>query len=404
MISRLVTFASRLLVAPVYNWLDRRIGLSPILERVLKDPVPERGGWFYTLGAVIFLLIIVQVVTGIFLMLYYDPSWTGARDSIIYIQEKVFLGWLVRGIHYWTMVVLVVLVGIHMLRVFISSAFKSPREFTWILGVLLLILMVATAFTGGILRWDRTGYFDAEVGTTIAGWTPFIGQWLITLWRGTDMVGPLTLARTFPLHVWILPAGLLLIAPIHILLIILQGQFGAWVNYEPEPANSPSLTPDQMASKKKLEEQVLSRRSMKVNIPTRTTWFWPQHVFKEAVVTLAFFGVIFAASMLIAIPIEGPPDPATIDFAPASMWFFLFLDQMLLLFPGGFLIPVGAVIAPTVVILILLFMPWLDRRPVFHPLRRLASVGFMSITVAAVLFFALLAASRVFNYGFVNFR
>ena len=151
-----------------YEWLNRRLKIGRILERVLFDPVPERAGWWYTFGAALFVLLIIQVITGIWLMLYYIPSYDEALDSILYIQNVVFLGWLVRGLHYWNMVMLVLLVGIHMTRTFVSSAFKVPRELIWVLGVLLLLLMVATAFTGGILRWDQSGYFDAVVGTKIA--------------------------------------------------------------------------------------------------------------------------------------------------------------------------------------------------------------------------------------------
>ncbi len=385
----------------IYDWLDRRLGFGGMMDRLLLDPVPERGGWWYTLGAALFLLLMIQVLTGIFLMLYYIPSWNEARDSIVYIQEQVFLGWLVRAIHYWNMVMLVLLIGVHMMRTFVSAAYKVPRELTWALGVILLVLMVATAFTGGILRWDQSGFFDAVVGITIAGWTPLVGQWIAELWRGGDVIGPVTLTRTFTLHVWLLPAPLVLFAAVHIVLVIINGQYGSWVNYEPEPPDAPPLTPEEVASREKLEREILDPRSRKVNLPVRTTWFFPHHVFKEGVVTLALFLLVFVASILFPAPIEPPVDPATTEYAPSAMWFWLFLDQMLLLFPG-WATSLGAVILPGAVFLALLLLPWIDRGHGIRPNHRPAMIAFMFVLIAAIFVLGLLAASRVYNYEFIS--
>ncbi|MHB0867917.1 MAG: cytochrome b [Chloroflexota bacterium] len=385
----------------IYRWLDTRLGVGAMLERLLRDPVPERGGWWYTLGAALFVLLMVQVITGIFLMLYYVPSWEEARASIMYIQQEVFMGWLVRGIHYWNMVALVLLIGVHMLRTFVSAAYKVPRELTWAMGVILLVLMVATAFTGGILRWDQSGYFDAVVGTTIATWTPLIGEWIATLWRGGDIINPLTLSRTFTFHVWLLPAPLVLIAATHITLVIINGQYGSWVNYEPEPPDAPPLDEEEMASHQKLEREVLDPHSRKVNLPVRTAWFFPHHVYREGVVCLGLFLMVLLATILFPAPIDEPVDPATATYAPTSMWFWLFLDQLLLLFPGQ-LTPLGAVIAPGVVFALLLLLPWIDRDPATRPNRRPAMIVSIFVLVAAIFVLGLLAASRVYNYEFIN--
>jgi len=385
-----------------YGWLERRFAISRVLYRLLRDPVPERGSWFYTLGAAIFVLLIVQVVTGIFLLFYYKPSFDQARDSVLYIQNQVFLGWLVRGIHYWNMVALVALVGVHMTRTFLSAAYKAPRELIWVLGTFLLLLMVGTAFTGGILRWDQAGYFDVVVGVKIASWTPVIGPWLADLWRGGDVIGPNTLTRSFSLHVWLLPAALLLVATTHIALVVILGQFGSWVNYEPERPDAPPPTEDQIASHKKLEEEVLNPRSRKVNLPTRTTWFFPQHLFKEAVVSLGFLLLLLIPVFLIPVPVEEPPDPATVTYGPTSMWFFLFLDQLFLLFPGAWLIPIGATIVEGIVFATLLLYPWLDRNPGIRPSQRIVSVFLYFVVIAAIFILATLAASRVFNYETIN--
>lgn len=386
----------------LYDWLDTRLGLGPVIDRLLRDPVPERGGWWYTLGAAIFLLLMVQIVTGIFLLFDYVPSLSEARNSILFIQQQVFLGWLVRGIHYWNMVMLVLLVGVHMTRTFLSAAYKVPRELTWVLGTILLVLMVATAFTGGILRWDQSGYFDAVVGLKIVSWTPLLGPWLAEVWRGGDVIGPATLSRTFAFHVWLLPAALLLLATVHIALVIIQGQYGSWVNYEPEPADAPPPTEDEIASHQKLEREILDPRSHKVNLPVRTTWFYPYHVFREAVVALGLLFLVMIVALLFPAPIEAPPDPATTVFGPSSMWFFLFLDQTFLLFPGAWLIPIGATVAPGIVFLLLVLVPWLDRSAAIRPNQRPASIFFIFVIIGAIFVLGLLAASRIYNYEFIN--
>ncbi|MHB1134021.1 MAG: cytochrome b [Chloroflexota bacterium] len=391
----------RRLGGTVYHWLDSRLGVGSLAERLLRDPVPELGGWWYTFGAALFLLTVIQVATGIFLMFYYVPSWEGARESVLYIQNEVFLGWLVRGLHYWNMVMLVLLVGVHMLRTFVSAAYKVPRELVWVLGVLLLVLMVATAFTGGILRWDQSGYFDAVVGTTIAGWTPLVGQWVAGLWLGGSVINPLTLTRTFTLHVWLLPTALLGLSLLHIALVVVYGQYGSWVNYAAEPPDAKPHSPDEVASRQKLKREIIDPHSRKVNLPVRTTWFFPYHVFKEAVVTLGLFGLVLAATLLWPAPVDAPVDPVSTLFTPSSMWFWLFLDQMLLLFPGQYLIPIGVVVAPTVVGVLLLLLPWLDRTPAVAPWERPTAVASIFVVVAAIFILGLLAASRVYNYEFI---
>lgn len=385
----------------IYDWLDERLSLGLIAERVLRDPVPERGGWWYTMGAAIFVLLLVQAATGIFLMFYYVPTWEGARESVLYIQNEVFMGWFVRGVHYWNMVVLVLLVGVHMVRTFISAAYKVPREIVWVLGVLLLVLMVGTAFTGGILRWDQSGYFDAVVGTTIAQWTPFIGDFVATLWRGGDTVNPTTLTRTFTLHVWILPAALIGLSVIHIALVVIYGQFGSWVNYMPEGEDAPPPTPDEIESREKLKREILDPRSRKVNLPTRTTWFFPNHILKEAAVSLGLMVAIALVALFFPAPIDEPVNPVSVSFTPTSMWFWLFLDQMLLLFPGQIFTPLAVVVAPTIIVALLILLPWIDRSPRIAPWDRPAAIAFMFVLVATIFVLGMLAASRVFNYEFI---
>ncbi len=383
-----------------FGWLDRRFGLGAVLDRLLNDPVPERGGWWYTFGAALFVLFLLQALTGLFLLFYYEPTIERARESVLYIQQEALLGWAVRGFHYWNMVLLVALVGIHLLRTFVSAAYKAPRELTWVLGVLLLLLMVATAYTGVILRWDQAAYFDLVVGLRITELTPVVGPWLAELWRGGEVINPHSLLRTFAFHIFLFPLTLLAVALVHIGLVVLLGQYGSWINYEPDPSGAP-LTEEQAASRRKLEEELLDPKSRKVNLPARTTFFWPFHVFKEGVVTFGFFLLDLLLVLWFAAPIEGPVDPATTEYAPASIWFFLFFDQALLLFAGTWLVPAANVV-PLLMVLTLALWPWLDSGSEVRPSGRLASLAFMLALIGVIFTFSFMAASRIYNFEFIN--
>ncbi|HCF56432.1 MAG TPA: hypothetical protein DFS52_00345, partial [Myxococcales bacterium] len=358
------------------------------------------GGWWYTFGAALFVLFLLQVLTGLFLLFYYEPTIERARESVLYIQQEALLGWAVRGFHYWNMVLLVALVGIHLLRTFVSAAYKAPRELTWVLGVLLLLLMVATAYTGVILRWDQAAYFDLVVGLRITELTPVVGPWLAELWRGGEVINPHSLLRTFAFHIFLFPLTLLAVALVHIGLVVLLGQYGSWINYEPDQSGAP-LTEEQAASRRKLEEELLDPKSRKVNLPARTTFFWPFHVFKEGVVTFGFFLLDLLLVLWFAAPIEGPVDPATTEYAPASIWFFLFFDQALLLFAGTWLVPAANVV-PLLMVLTLALWPWLDSGSEVRPSGRLASLAFMLALIGVIFTFAFMAASRIYNFEFIN--
>ncbi len=390
----------RTLLKNISQGLEKRFKLQAILDRLLNDPVPERAGWWYTLGAAIFILLVLQVFTGIFLLFEYVPSFEQARESVTYIQKQAPWGWAIRGFHYWNMVILVLLVGAHMLRTFISAAFKAPREITWVLGVLLLLLMVATAYTGLILRWDQAAYFDLAVGLRIAEYVPFVGPWIATLWRGGESINPFTLQRTFTFHVYLLPLALLLIAVVHIGLVILLGQYGSWINYKPEETPLPE-SDDQQKSRQKLENEILSAKRFKVNLPTRTTFFFPHHVYKEAIVSFLFFAINVGLILLFPVPIDKKVDPATITYSPSSIWFFLFFDQALELFPGTLMVSASAIV-PLLVMGTLFLWPWLEAGPQVHPAKRVRPLVFMFAIIFSILAFALLGASRVYNFQFIN--
>ncbi len=152
-------------------WLDERLGLNDLQKNLLDRPEPK-GNWWNTLGSASLFLFLLQGATGIFLSVYYTPSPDHAYDSIQYIMNDVAFGWLVRGIHHWGATLMVLVVFIHLLRVFVTASFKYPRELTWIIGVGLLIATLGMGFTGYLLPWNQRAYWATTVGTQIAGSVP----------------------------------------------------------------------------------------------------------------------------------------------------------------------------------------------------------------------------------------
>ena len=218
-------------VQPIADWTEERTGVVTMLEHFLYEPVPKRGKWLYTLGSATLFLINLQFLTGILLLFYYVPTTDNAWDSIYYIMTGVYFGPLIRGIHFWSANILMIVIGLHMLRTFFSGAYKAPREINWVIGVFLIILVTILAFTGYALRWDAEGFWAWEVGIKIGSYTPFVGAYVATFLLGGDTAGPATLARVFVIHVWLLPAALAPLIGIHLYLLRKHGEFGSEFEY-----------------------------------------------------------------------------------------------------------------------------------------------------------------------------
>ncbi len=213
------------------GWMEERTGIVSLTEKLLYEPTPKRGRLLYTLGSATLFLITLQFLTGILLLFYYVPTTDDAWDSIYYIMNNVYFGQLIRGIHFWSANALIIVIGLHMVRTFLSGSYKAPREMNWVVGVILILIVTVMAFSGYALRWDQEGFWAWEVGMKIASYTPLIGNWMITFLLGGDTVGPATLSRVFAIHVWLLPAALAPLIGIHLYLLRKHGEFGATFEY-----------------------------------------------------------------------------------------------------------------------------------------------------------------------------
>lgn len=206
----------------ISDWLDSRTGWRGVWDSIFVRKIPKTN-WLFTLGSASLFVAINQMVTGILLTIYYVPTPDHAYDSVQFITTQVTAGWLIRGLHHWGASAMIVLVFLHMLRVIFYGSYKFPREVTWITGVILLLISIGFGFTGYLLPWDQKAFWATTVGTRIAASPPFIGDFLLRIIRGGEELSAVTLARFFGVHVWVLPAILLLLVGIHLYLVIRHG-------------------------------------------------------------------------------------------------------------------------------------------------------------------------------------
>ena len=204
------------------DWLDERLAWRQVWEAIFLRKIPKVN-WLYTLGSASLFLAVNQIVTGILLTIYYVPTPDHAYDSVQYITTQVPMGWLIRGLHHWGASAMVVVVVLHMVRIIFHGAYKFPREMTWFSGVILLLVTIGFGFTGYLLPWDQKAYWATIVGTQIAAAPPVIGEWILLVIRGGEELSAVTLARFFGVHIWVLPATLLLLIAFHIYLVIRIG-------------------------------------------------------------------------------------------------------------------------------------------------------------------------------------
>jgi ubiquinol-cytochrome c reductase cytochrome b subunit len=315
----------------VLDWLDSRTGYRAIRDGALNEPLPRGTGWSFTTGSIVTMLVGIQFATGVVLTMYYVPAPSLAYDSVRFIVRDLPLGWMVRGLHFWGASFLVVAAVAHLLRVFLSGAYKAPREVTWHTGLVLLLLILGFALTGCLLPWDQKAYWATTVTINVARGTPIVGEQLAQLLRGGPDLGALTLGRWFSAHVLLLPAALVTFIVAHVYLMRRHGISG------------PLVVRDG---------------------PGRV--FFPWHVMKDTVVMAAVFASLIAVAALVPAHLDEIANPIDANYIPRPEWYFLSMFQLLKYFPGP-LEPVATIVIPGAVFGFLFALPFLDREPERHP-------------------------------------
>jgi menaquinol-cytochrome c reductase cytochrome b subunit len=218
----------------IYDWVDERLDITPIWRDIADHEVPEHvnpahhfSAFVYCFGGLTFFVTVIQILSGMFLTMYYVPDIENAWKSVYYLQNEVAFGEIVRGMHHWGASLVIVMMFLHTLRVFFTGSYKKPRELNWIVGVLIFCVMLGLGFTGYLLPWDMKALFATKVGIQIAASVPFIGELIKILLAGdAHIIGAETLTRFFAIHVFFLPAVLLALLAAHFIMIRRQGISG----------------------------------------------------------------------------------------------------------------------------------------------------------------------------------
>ena len=288
----------------IYRWVDERVELKGLVDYMGKKyvPVHRHSVWYY-FGGVSLFLFIIQVVTGILLLLYYKSGEELAFESINFIMSKVQFGWLIRSVHSWTANLFIFSAMIHMFSVFFEKAYRKPREITWITGMLMFFLLLGFGFSGYLLPWNELAFFATKVGTDIAGIVPVIGKPMLVFLRGGDEVTGATLSRFFGFHVAVLPGLFTVFLGIHLLLVQRQGMS--------EPLH-------------------IKEESKRKSMP-----FFPNFILRDLTLWLLVLNLLAILAVFFPWELGKKADP----FAPAPAgikpeWYFLYMFQTLKYIPG----------------------------------------------------------------------
>jgi len=323
----------------LFNWVEDRLGLIKPAVGLAVHPTPENNAsWWYVFGSAATVLLMLQIATGILLALIYSPSAGDAWSSLNVLNHNIALGWYVRALHGWGSDFMIAIVIIHMAQVFLFGAFKFPRELTWIIGVLLLLLTLGMAFTGQVMRFDQDAYWGLGIGASIASRVPFIGAPLVHLVLGGPTIGAATLSRFFTLHVFVIPGLLLAGVGVHIWMTLFHG-----VSDWPMPGR---------IVRKETYVREYHELTAKTGIP-----FVPDAAWKDAVFAAAIILAVMACAFYFGpFGPGGPPDPTIIQTAPKPDYFFLWIYAVLAFLPPSIETPVMLVV-PVIAIAGMLLLP-----------------------------------------------
>lgn len=310
--------------------LDARTGYRAFLRRALDEPVRGGARWSYVFGSGLAFLFLLQVATGVLLGAFYSASSREAWGSVHFISHEVAMGWFVRGLHHWSASAMVALLMVHLFQVLLFGAYRAPREVTWWTGILLLAVTLAFSLTGYLLPWDQKGYWATRVVASIAGTFPVGGDRLKSMLQGGNDFGTLTLTRFYAIHVFVLPATLVLLLSVHVFLFRRHGVTPRFGREEAE-------------------------------IERGTEPFWPRQLTYDAAFSALLLAIVAGLTIRHrGAPLEAPADPSS-NYPARPEWYFLWLFQLLTILPGRWetAISFGATIGG---LLLLAAVPLLDRR------------------------------------------
>src|SRR5271170_7626807 len=315
----------------LYNWFEARLGLGAPLIASAEHEVPNNtSSWWYVFGSAATVVLVLQVMTGVMLALVYAPTASNAWNSLQFLDHNVKLGWFLRAMHGWGSDCMVAIVLIHMVQVFLFGAYKFPRELTWMIGVCLLLMTLAMAFTGQVLRFDQDAYWGLGIGASVMGRMPFIGTPLVHSMLGGPIIAGETLSRFFAIHVFIVPGLLIAFVGVHLLMVLKLG-----VNEWPMPGR---------IVKRETYLAEYHEMTSKDGVPFMPDAFRKDFVFSGLVI----LALVACAAFFGPFGPKGQPDPTVVQAVPVPDYFFLWAYAALALLPPNMetiLLIIGPVIA-----------------------------------------------------------
>ena len=345
----------------IIEYLDERVRIRALMSFLLNEPMPGGSRWAYIPGSMVLFVLIQQFITGMMLAFYYGGTPDHAWDSINYIDHLTYqgvpVGRLIRGIHYWGSSIMVIAVGIHLLQVFLWGAYKRPREIMWLVGTVLLALTMTAAFSGYLLPWDERAYWGTIVGTNMIGLVPLVGEAIKDAIRGGVGLGALTLSHFFTIHTMILPTLFIVFVMLHMVIFRRVG-----------PAGPFSGTAEQ-------------------NEATKDT-FYPRQVLMDSLGMMGVFILILLLAVLRPPGLESVANPSNAAYNPTPAWYFDWIFQLLKMIRPEI---VGVVGLPVLIAVVLVFLHFLDKKPVRSPFRRPFSVLSTLTVLVSMLVLSLMA-------------
>ena len=351
-----------------------------------------RMRYSFRLGFIITALFGILVVTGVYLMFFYTPTVGTAYGNMQQLRTGVGFGQLVRNVHRWSAHLMVLAVIFHLARTFYAGAYKRPREFNWVIGVVLLILTLALSFTGYLLPWDQLSYWAVTVGTNLLHYVPLLGKTIQNVFVGGEQIGQSTLQRFYALHVAVLPALVVVAICIHIWRVRKDGfaverstvghptgTFEEEATAQPAPAGPPPA-PAHLYGGRTRMLGVVDRQSVTAEerAVDDTVFTWPHLLVRHVVVALGVSATVLALGVAFAAPLRGLANPNLTPEPAKAPWYFAGLQELLSHFDplvAGILIPAGAVLT-------LVVLPYIDRNPSTVARRRKVAIVIFSTLVA----------------------
>jgi ubiquinol-cytochrome c reductase cytochrome b subunit len=347
-------------------WFENRTGLIGKIKPMLEHPVPKSSKWAYVFGSATLFSFVLQGVTGVVLATMFVPSTNSAFQSLNHIQNDALFGHVVRGMHYFGASAMFLFIGVHMLRVFLYASYKYPREVNWISGVLLLILTLAMGFTGQLMRWDQNAVWSVNIAAKQAARVPFIGGLMSRLVYGGDHLSGLTLTRFFDLHVFVIPATMMVLIGLHLYLVLYNGIS------EPPKAGAP-VDP---ATYKAQYKQLLDKQG----VP-----FWPDAAWRDALFGCLVVAACITFAVTIGAPKLVPPaDPSVLQADPRPDWYLLWYFAVLALSPHA-LESYIIILAPLLIFGSMFLLPFFFNKGERSPRRRPWAVAWVVIVCLGVL-------------------